>query len=212
MNILKKILPPSYACIPLAAVITFNLFAYYGTRLLTRQRLHYSMMTSLDRRIPLCTGFILIYILAYVQWVCGYLLAAHESSAVCRWMMIGDILAKAGALAIFLAIPTTIIRPEIQGRSLCDMLTVLIYRMDAPDNLFPSVHCLESWLCFRTSFRIKKAPRWYPAAGFFFTAAVCASTVLVKQHVLVDIPAGIALAELGLFAAGRILPSRPAEG
>ena len=35
------------------------------------------------------------------------------------------------------------------------------------------------------------------------TLLVFASTLLVKQHVLVDVPAGILAAELGLFLANK---------
>lgn len=35
--------------------------------------------------------------------------------------------------------------------------------------------------------------------NFVFSLLVCLSTVLVKQHVIVDIFAGIAVAELGLL-------------
>ena len=42
---------------------------------------------------------------------------------------------------------------------------------------------------------------WYKAFSGVFAVLVCASTVLVKQHVLLDIPAGILLAEFGLLMA-----------
>jgi len=204
MKILKKITPPPYSWLPLLSVFGFNMFVYYGTRLLNAGREHYMIETSLDRRIPLCTGFIVIYVLAYGQWACGYLLAARESRRVCRKMAAADLMAKAGTFAVFLIFPTSIVRSSIQGRSWCDLLTALIYRLDAPDNLFPSIHCLESWLCFRSSLWLKKVPPWYPAASFLFTVLVCASTVLVKQHVLVDIPAGILMAEIGAALSGRV--------
>ena len=71
-------------------------------------------------------------------------------------------------------------------------------------------HCLESWFCFRGARGMKRVPRWYTASMLAFTLLVCVSTVLVKQHVLVDIPAAILVAELGLwlsdrFRAGRLL-------
>ena len=208
MKRLKKILPPGYAWIPLALVLFFNMFVYYGSRMFNKGRQHYMLALGLDSRIPVCTVFIVFYFLAYVQWICGYLLAARESRRVCYEVTLGDLLAKAVVLVLFLAVPTMIQRPELEGHSFFDILTGWMYRLDAPDNLFPSIHCLESWICFRSSFRIRKVPRWYPAASFVLTVFVCASTVLLKQHFLVDIPAGILLAELGLAAAARILRTR----
>ena len=65
--------------------------------------------------------------------------------------------------------------------------------------LFPSIHCLDSWLCWRFLVKIEWIPKWYKWINFLFTLLVCASTVLVKQHLLVDIFAGIAVAEIGLL-------------
>ena len=52
---------------------------------------------------------------------------------------------------------------------------------------------MQSALCCR------KVPKWYKWVNFVFSLLVCASTVLVKQHVVVDIFAGIAVAEAGLL-------------
>lgn len=46
---------------------------------------------------------------------------------------------------------------------------------------------------------MQKVPLWYKWVNFVFSLLVCLSTVLVKQHVIVDIFAGIAVAELGLL-------------
>ena len=50
-------------------------------------------------------------------------------------------------------------------------------------------------------------PRWYKWVNFVFSLLVCASTVLVKQHVFVDIFAGIAVVELGLLLARPVWDS-----
>ena len=57
----------------------------------------------------------------------------------------------------------------------------------------------------RAGFWMKRLPRWYRWGGLVMTLLVFASTLLVKQHVLVDIPGGILTAELGLGLSGRWL-------
>ena len=108
---------------------------------------------------------------------------------------------------IFLLLPTTIARPEADGSGLIGWLTRIIYMADTPVTLFPSIHCLDSWLCWRFLVKCKKVPRWYKWVNFVFSLLVCASTVLVKQHVFVDIFAGIAVAELGLLLSRRVWDS-----
>ena len=50
---------------------------------------------------------------------------------------------------------------------------------------------------------MSKAHPLYKTAMALFAVLVFASTVLVRQHVLVDIAGGILVAEIGLFAAKK---------
>ena len=102
---------------------------------------------------------------------------------------------------ILLAYPTTFCRPPIEVTGFSTWLTSLIYQSDTPTNLFPSMHCVASWFCFRGSLGLKKMPRWYAWAQGFFSLLVFASVLLVKQHVWPDIIGGIAVAELGILLA-----------
>ena len=202
-NFLCKILP-GYAYIPLAAMLVFNWLVYFGTRYFTTDMKHYSMYTALDSIIPFVPAFISVYILAYVQWILGYGLIARENKHVFSWIVTGEIIAKAMALVCFVTVPTTITRPEVSDTGLWNVLTNYVYSSDAPDNLFPSVHCLESWVCFRGAMHLKKPGKWYKYASLLFTLLVFASTVLVKQHVVLDIVGAVVFVEIGLFISARI--------
>ena len=201
---LRDYIPPRYSWPLLAGALLTNMAVYNGARFINRSRTHYILSLPLDDRIPLCTPFVVIYLLAFVQWAAGYVLAARESREVCHDIAVGDIFAKLICFVIFLMVPTTLIRPEVIGSSIFDRLTRLVYSLDAPDNLLPSIHCLESWMCLRGSLMIKEAPSWYRPASFIFTILVCASTVFMKQHLLPDIPTGILAAEIGLWLARRL--------
>ena len=72
-------------------------------------------------------------------------------------------------------------------------------------NLFPSIHCLESWCCIHAAFEMKKVPNWYKGVTVVMSLGVFASTLLVKQHVLLDMFGGIAVFEAGLLLAGRFI-------
>lgn len=118
-------------------------------------------------------------------------------------MYTGEMLAKLMCMFCFVVYPTTLVRPEITGTGVFDSLTKLIYELDAPDNLFPSIHCLESYVCFRGALKVKKAPGWYRWVMLVMTLLVFASTVLVKQHVVVDMFGAVLVAELGFFLSGK---------
>ena len=200
---LEKIMP-RYTWLPVSLVLLTNLLSFYGSALLNLHRTHYNLATALDAHIPLAPFFVLFYVLAYVQWVVGFCLIARESRAVCYRLIAGEILAKLCCMVIFLILPTAMERPEITGGGVWNALLRLVYRLDRPVTLFPSIHCLESWFCFRGALYLKKPPRWYPWLSLVMTLLVCASTVLVKQHLAVDIPSALLVAELGLWLSRRL--------
>lgn len=204
---------PRYAYLPLAVVCVVNFLAYTVTKWITAGWDRYDMALGIDALVPFWPVFISIYVLAFAQWCVGYVCVARDSRQLFEHVAAADVVAKLICLVCFLAVPTVLYRPEITGTSLWENLTRFIYWTDSPDNLFPSVHCLESWICMRGALLSKKVPKWYQIVMVVFTLLVCASTVLVKQHVVVDIFGGIAAAEIGLFAAkkfrlGRVFARR----
>ena len=193
---------PRYAYFPVILTVVINGLVYYGCYLLTAHRTSfYDLSIPWDARVPFWPPAISVYVLSYVFWVVNYVLIARESKAHCYRVLGGDWIAKVLCAPFFLLLPATIARPDASGSGLWLWITSIIYASDSPRNLFPSIHCLESWLCWRGLFGCKKAPMWYKAFSGVFAVLVCASTVLVKQHVLLDIPAGILLAEFGLLMA-----------
>ncbi len=199
---------PKYARLPLLAALIFNCAVFWPTRLLTRGAIHYDLSVGLDRALPFVPAFIVIYVLAFVQWLVGYVVICRESPGRCYKVMSGEMIAKLACLVFFLALPTSMVRPEVTGTDLFSRFTGLIYALDTPDNLFPSIHCLESWLCFRGTLGAKSIPRWYKAAMLVFTLLVFAAVVLVKQHLVLDILGGVAVAELGQLLAARFQTGR----
>ena len=198
---------PTYSILPIAAMLGMNMVAYMGTRIFTTGRYHYNIESPLDRMLPLVPFFVVFYVLAFAQWITGYLLIGREKKEYCYRFFLGEIIAKAICLVIFLVFPTTLNRPEITGNGIFERLLAFIYSVDAADNLFPSIHCLESWMCWRGCRKLTQTrlPGWFSGANLVLTLLVFASTVLCKQHVLIDIAGGVAVVEIGLFLSGKIL-------
>lgn len=189
---------PRYGWIMLICFLTFNMLTYYGSRLVIGDFAKHDLSIAIDALIPLRTEWIIVYVLAYLQWAIGFIAAAKERNVICYRILGGELIAKFFCLLCFILLPATIERPEIVGNAPWDHLTRIIYSIDTPDCLFPSLHCLESYICFRGATLSEKLPRWYAWAMGIFTLLVFASTVLVKQHFFVDIIAGIAVGEIGL--------------
>lgn len=194
----KKIIP-KYACVPLLTMLIMNFVVYNGSKIFTNSLYHYNASTFIDKYIPFIPFFISVYILAYLQWIVGYIVIAREDKETCFRVCMAEMVAKLLCLFFFFVFPTTMVRPEVVGNSLWETLTRFIYSLDAPVNLFPSIHCLESWLCFRGALHLKKVTKGYKISMFVFTILVCLSTVLVHQHVFIDIIGGILVVEIGIF-------------
>lgn len=194
---------PRYAVVPLILALLINNCIYIGVAQFRNFLSFSSMETSLDEKIPFLAPFVIFYVLAYVQWVLNYILIGKDSQKLCYEFVFGDILSKVICLFFFILFPTTLNRPEIAGTDIFSQLVRFIYSVDAPVNLFPSIHCLESWCCIRAAFKInlktENRTHWYRVATIFMSLGVFASTLFIKQHVIADIFGGIAAFEGGML-------------
>jgi len=194
---------PKFAYIPVILVVVFNCLAFWGTKALTANADHVNLSTPLDNSFPFVPWFIFFYILAYVQWAWNYVYHTRLGKDKYYHIITTDLIAKVFCTALFLIIPAEISRPEIADGGFWSQVTNVIYSLDTPTALFPSIHCVESWLCFRAACMVKDAPRWYAPSQFVLTLLVFASTVLVKQHFMIDVFAGVAVVEIGWFLSRR---------
>lgn len=202
-NFAKNLPNYNYVWLPAIICLTIHCGAYYLTRIFDFGFQYHNIETSFDLAIPLLPVFIIIYIASYLQWAVGFGLVCRESEEVCYEVLSAEIIAKVISLLVFVVFPTTMTRPEITGTDFCSQLNQLIYNLDQPNNLLPSLHCLESWVLFRTAHKVKKVGKWLTPAWLIFVLLVFASVLFVKQHVIWDIPAAIIAGEIGLFVAKR---------
>ena len=75
-------------------------------------------------------------------------------------------------------------------------LMQLIWKADASVNVCPSIHC-QSTACMAIAFSgstLTKQRPWLKAAAWVWAALICASTVFTKQHSIIDVVCGLALA------------------
>ena len=192
----------AYHTIILLGALLWNEAVYYCARLLAGSRPHYVLETPQDQWIPVLPWSVAVYFGCFLFWGVNYWLCARQSREKSERFFCADAMAKTICFFIFLVLPTTNCRPEITGADLWSELLRLLYRIDAPDNLFPSIHCLVSWLCWvgvRGRTDLPKAYRWF---SFVAAIAVCLSTLTTRQHVIVDVAGGIVLAELCYWLCG----------
>ena len=199
---LKKLIPsPGWK--PLLFAFLFQCLVFSGTRLLNTGWAHVHMACALDGAVPYWPWTVSVYVGAYVFWFFGYNLAVSRGGEEAWRFLAADILGKAVCLVFFLALPTALDRPDVPRQAALGWMLNVIYVLDRPDNLFPSIHCLDSWLCWAAVRSRKDVPAWVRWLFLALALAIAASTLTTRQHVLADVAAGLALGELCWQAAGR---------
>ena len=187
---------PETSLVPLIFAFSFNMAVYCGTRVIAGNWYHYNIESRLDKLIPFFPSSVVIYLGCYLFWIVNYILIARlEKQEVCRFFS-ADFLSRVVCLVIFLAFPTTNVRPQVEPDVFWNQIMGIVYAVDAADNLFPSIHCLVSWFCYIGLRGKKEIPAWYRGASLVMALLVCISTLTTKQHVIVDVLGGILLAEI----------------
>ena len=186
----------------MAVMLLSQLLVFYATRLLLPYLPAHRMATALDAAIPVRAEWIIIYYLTFVFWLVSAVLILSESRAYARRMVKGYLIAMLISGVIFLVWPTTLTRPAPPDTGLFNILLALLYQIDAPVNLCPSLHVLITYFCIRAAMGSRIVPKWYLPASWVFLALVCLCILFVKQHVLADIPSALLVGELSVRLAG----------
>lgn len=192
---------PEYGILSLITCFMVNSLVYSGTQFIMKDTYHYDLTSNIDNQIPFMKEWVVIYLICYFFWIFNYILIIHEGKEKWFRFVFADLLSRLLCGTIFIIFPTTNIRPVVHGNDICSLLMRVVYHLDAPYNLFPSIHCLVSWYCFVGIRNSKKVPLWYKEFSFLFAILVFLSTQFTKQHYLIDIVAGILIAELCYYIA-----------
>lgn len=156
---------------------------------------------ALDHQLPFCEWFIIPYLLwfAYVAWIVTYLFF-RDRTEFCRTMRF-----LSAGMTVFLVISAVFpnmqdVRPALpENGSILTDLTRILYAVDTPTNVFPSIHvfnAIGAYLAVRRS-RIGMRSAAVRTGCLLLTVLIICSTVFLKQHSLLDVIGALGFA--GLF-------------
>ena len=154
---------------------------------------------QLDDVIPFCKYAIVPYFawFAWIPFTLFYLLRHGERSdfwRVCLCLFAGMTI----ALSCYVLLPTGLaLRPyRVYGSDIFARLVRMLYAVDSSKNVCPSIHCQSSG-CMALAFsqsRLAKGRPGLKVLAWVWAALICASTVFTKQHSIVDVVCGLAVA------------------
>lgn len=187
----------------------FGLLFLFVERIWT-ERTFVSVYCALDDKIPFCEFFLLPYLFWFVYLVGMHLYTLLYDRDAFEKMMRFIIVTYSLAIVIYLLFPTEQnLRPETFVRS--NVFTAFMthfYRFDTNTNVCPSIHVIGSVAVLCTAWQI---PR-FSTRGWRFAFAVsciliCASTVFLKQHSILDVLAALPVCAVGwAMVFGRRVP------
>lgn len=177
---------------------------------------YWATQLPIDGCIPFCEWFVIPYCLWYPFLVAvGLYLLCRDREAFRRYMLFLGSTFLLSEL-IWLVLPSgQDLRPAVLPRE--NPLTALVaglYRIDTNTNVFPSVHvvgAVGAALAVRDCRELADRTHLRRGAAVL-AAAICLSTVFIKQHALLDAAGGLLLAGLAARRVYRPAPSfRPAS-
>ena len=161
-------------------------------------------LTSVDRMIPFAPGAVYLYeSLLLLMPIAPWLMTSRAELG--RYTGGLTLISLVGFI-VFVVYPTASPRPaSVQG---ANALYATLVRIDNDLNAFPSLHAAFAVFhgaCCHALFRRAGVPRGVPWLIWVWVAGIVASTLLTKQHVVIDVAAGVLLG-FGGYAVCRMPP------
>lgn len=151
---------------------------------------------ALDYKIPFCEFFVVPYVAwyAFLVWIHLYTLIFDVSAF--KKLMYFIMITYTVTTIIYLIYPNMqTLRPtEFERDNIFVDIMKYIYIIDTNTNVCPSLHVIGSLAVLFTGWSCERLKKSYIRLLLVaITAIICASTVLLKQHSIIDVVAGLAL-------------------
>jgi membrane-associated phospholipid phosphatase len=175
-------------CIALAVAVYFTDEIY---NLLNHGPAVLNLRTPLDVALPVVRPFVIPYVslnpVVYFTLIVFLLFRTRVFQSACLAMLTAWFV----SYLFYFFLQTEVIRPVLTGTDLFTRMIQGVYATDNPYNDFPSLHTSISTLLAIHWFQFDRRAGIVAAV---WTALIVASTVLIKQHYVADLVAGLLLA------------------
>lgn len=148
---------------------------------------------AVDRWLPVLPAWAIVYGTVYLFLIVLPVLVVRHPPHI-RRMYLAYLSVWVPAYIAFLLLPTVAPRPvNVAGDGFAVWGLRLLYSADPPNNCFPSLHVAHSLVSALSCSRVH---RGLGAFAVFCALLVGVSTVLAKQHYILDVMAGLLMASL----------------
>jgi hypothetical protein len=174
--------------IVIGAIVLQTTVYYTGRQFGSRA---YLLGNTIDLKIPYISGFVYFYISWYILiFLVPYMISRYDQESFFKHMTTLA-LSLFITLIAFIAFPTTMERYVITTNTLNDQIVKAIYAKGSVLCCAPSLHILLTSLFMFPIFKNTAIPNLFKICTYIVSIGIILSTVLIKQHVFIDIPISI---------------------
>jgi len=208
----------TYIIIPLFLVMLFLGITYFGNQwyaeAVGNPGVDYSyIFLNFNEAVPFWPWTIYPYVVAYPFWALTFIYISMRSKEnmykitvitlvtfiICGiWYFFWQSDVENWRLTSGLFLNNDYLTPRTD-LNFTESLVMWIYQAAGPRNALPSMHTLMSWLCIITIRLDRKMPMVAKVIIWTLSIAIIVATQTLKQHYVIDLIAGIALAELAFW-------------
>lgn len=151
----------------------------------------------IDSYIPFHEIFVIPYLLWFLFIALGFAYFIFIDKEGIKRTYFYLFLGMSLCLLLYALFPTgQNLRVRLYDENIFQCLVSLIYSVDSPTNVCPSIHVYNSLMMCVS---LLKSPRfhqrtWFCIGTIILTFLICLSTVMIKQHAFVDVIAAVILA------------------
>ncbi|NLR76432.1 phosphatase PAP2 family protein [Leeia aquatica] len=160
------------------------------------------LTTPLDRLIPFWGWMIFPYLSINLLYPCSFFL--HPDRHSLKRFSLQLLLVQGASLLVFWLYPTTHALPRPSTTGFAGLLLTQLQQFDRPYNMLPSLHVAVLAVLWHHPLR-QQLPWGGRLVWHTVALLILCSTLLTRQHQLLDVLAGLAVGGLGL----ALFPYRP---
>ena len=180
---------------PHSAILLYYLFYLAGFLILEKITVpRYIIHCPLDDLIPFCEWFLIPYASWFILLPGApvyFLLTSKQDFLKITFIMFTGM---TFCLFMYLLFPNGLeLRPEITGDNLLCRIAQLLYTIDTPTNVCPSIHVSSSIAAAIVVWRSERLKKRHCFRLLFtvWVTLICLSTLFVRQHSVIDLLCGI---------------------
>jgi len=160
----------------------------------------YDLMTQFDRAVPFMPEYIWVYH-SIVPVIGAAMVLMVKSRKIFFTTLWSFVFATIVLNCFYLYFPSFYPRGEFEPITISEIVVEMTRRIDGANNTFPSGHVCFAWIMYWGIYFSEVANEFKSLRSLFclWAIGISLSTLVLKQHYLIDVGSGFLLATISFF-------------